>query len=75
MEGHDVDVSAAEGVVTLTINKHVLALQRLENELKSIAEKVPGVIAVRPKWARDITRLTYIENTISRYLKSPARGR
>ncbi|HSW52242.1 MAG TPA: response regulator [Sulfuricaulis sp.] len=46
MEGHDVDVSAAMGVVTLTINKHVLALQRLENELKSIAGKVPGVTAV-----------------------------
>lgn len=47
MEGHDVDVSAAEGKVTLTINKHVLALQRLENELKSIAEKVPGVTTVK----------------------------
>jgi two-component system response regulator CpxR len=42
-EGHQVGVSAANGVVTLTINKNVLMLSRLEQELKSIAEIVPGV--------------------------------
>jgi len=45
-EGHDVDVSAKRGSVTLSINKHVLMLSRLEDELKSIAYKVPGVKAV-----------------------------
>ena len=48
-EGHDVDVSAKDGSVTLSINKHVLMLSRLEDELKSIAEKVPGVKAVETK--------------------------
>ena len=48
-EGHDVDVSAKRGSVTLSINKHVLMLSRLEDELKSIADKVPGVKAVETK--------------------------
>ena len=45
-EGHQVTVQAKGGDVTLTINKHVLMLSRLENELKSIAGKVPGVRSV-----------------------------
>ncbi len=45
-EGHNVGVSADNGAVTLTINKHVLMLQRLENELKAVAERVPGVRSV-----------------------------
>lgn len=47
--GHHVLVSAAEGVVTLTINKYTLMLSRLEEELKEIARKVPGVQEVRTK--------------------------
>jgi CheY-like chemotaxis protein len=42
-EGHDVDVSATNATVTLTINKHVLMLKRLEEELKAIAGAVSGV--------------------------------
>jgi CheY-like chemotaxis protein len=42
-KGHDVGVAARDGVVTLTINKKVLLLDRLENELRSIAAKVDGV--------------------------------
>jgi len=42
-EGHSVGVVAENGAVTLTINKHVLMLNRLKNELKTIAEKIPGV--------------------------------
>lgn len=42
-EGHHVGVNAASGTVTLTINKNVLMLSRLEQELKSIAGIVPGV--------------------------------
>ena len=42
-EGHQVGVKAETGHVTLTINKHVLMLSRLEEELKSIANRVSGV--------------------------------
>ena len=42
-EGHQVGVRAKDGTVILTINTYVLMLQRLEDELKGIAEKVPGV--------------------------------
>jgi two-component system response regulator CpxR len=48
-EGHHVIVDADEGDVTLTINKHVLMLSRLESELKSIAGRVPGVQSVTTK--------------------------
>lgn len=42
-EGHHVAVSAEKGTVTLVINRHVLMLKRLEEELKTIAEKIDGV--------------------------------
>ena len=45
-EGHAADVFSRDGHVTLTINKNVLFLGRLEEELKSIAGKVPGVKGV-----------------------------
>ena len=45
-EGHSVEVSANNGNVTLTINKHVLMLRRLEDDLQSIVKKVEGVISV-----------------------------
>lgn len=45
-EGHNVDVNAKDGLLTLTINKHVLMLSRLKDELKSIAERVAGVKSV-----------------------------
>ncbi len=48
-QGHQVIASAKDGVVTLTINKHVLMLSRLENELKTIAGKVPSVKEVITK--------------------------
>jgi len=48
-EGHDVSVSARNGEVLLTINKHVLMLSALEDELKKIAGTVPGVRAVAAK--------------------------
>ncbi len=48
-KGHDVGVSAAGGVVTLTINKKVLLLDRLENELRGIAGKIEGVSEVVTK--------------------------
>ena len=48
-EGHIVGVKAEDGVLTLTINKHVLMLGRLEEELKSIAGKVSGVNSVETR--------------------------
>ena len=42
-EGHDVAVKVNQGAVTLTINKHVLMLSRLEEELKAITTRVAGV--------------------------------
>ncbi|RLB99919.1 MAG: response regulator [Deltaproteobacteria bacterium] len=44
--GHDVTADAKHGAVVVHINKHVLMLDRLEDELKSIAGKVPGVKSV-----------------------------
>jgi hypothetical protein len=43
-KGHTVGIDVREGAVTLTINKHVLMLNRLEEELKDIAGREPGVI-------------------------------
>ncbi len=48
-KGHAVGVDVREGVVTLTINKHVLMLNRLEEELKAITGREPGVISVETK--------------------------
>ena len=46
-EGHNVEVSTREGLVTLTINKNVLLLSRLEEELVKIAMDVPAVKDVK----------------------------
>ncbi|MGD9119776.1 MAG: response regulator [Desulfobacterales bacterium] len=46
-EGHYVDVSAEDGSIIITIHQHVMMLNRLKDELKSIAEQVPGVRAVQ----------------------------
>jgi two-component system response regulator CpxR len=51
--GHNVEVSSREGAISITINKHVLMLSRLQDELKSIAEQVPGVKTVETKVGKD----------------------
>lgn len=48
-EGHNVEVSARDGMVTITIHKNVLMLNRLEEELKGIAENVKGVTSVETR--------------------------
>jgi len=48
-EGHAVDVGVRDGLVTLTIHKNVLMLSRLEEELRSIVNKLPGVKAVETR--------------------------
>ena len=45
-EGHNVSVDSYQGAVTLTINKNVLMLSRLEEELRLIVESVDGVKSV-----------------------------
>jgi two-component system response regulator CpxR len=52
-KGHDVGVRAKDGVVTLIINKHVLMLHRLEEELRGIVEKIPGVLTVETETGKD----------------------
>jgi CheY-like chemotaxis protein/cytidylate kinase len=52
-EGHSVQVDSEGGAVSLIINKHVLMLSRLEDELKSIAGKVPGIRAFETKVGKD----------------------
>jgi two-component system, OmpR family, response regulator CpxR len=52
-EGHDTVVDAVDGKVTITINKHVLMLSRLEDELKSIAARVTGVRSVNTRVGKD----------------------
>ena len=43
-EGHDVDldVSADDGAVTITVNRYVLRLEHLKDELRDVALAVPG---------------------------------
>jgi two-component system, OmpR family, response regulator CpxR len=48
-EGHNVGVTAANGVVTMTINNNVLMLSRLEEELRSLVSPLPGVRGVETK--------------------------
>lgn len=48
-EGHDVEVTASKSQVTLTINKQVLLLSRLEDELKKIVSNIAGVKSVETK--------------------------
>jgi CheY-like chemotaxis protein/cytidylate kinase len=48
-EGHNTPVVARDGHVTVTINKHVIMLSSLEDELKKIVGSVPGVLGVETK--------------------------
>ncbi len=50
--GHDVSVAVEKGAVVLTINKQVLMLTRLEEELKAVVESIPGVESVGTRVGR-----------------------
>jgi len=52
-EGHNVKVEASSGKVTLTINKHVLMLGRLEEELRSIVQPIDGVAELETRVGKD----------------------
>ncbi len=51
--GHNASATAENGTVVLTINKHVLMLARLEEELTSIASTVSGVRSVKTVVGKD----------------------
>ena len=52
-QGHHVNVNSTEGAVLITINRQVLSLEKLEAELRSIAEKVSGVRSVETRVGRE----------------------
>jgi CheY-like chemotaxis protein/cytidylate kinase len=52
-KGHYLGVECSAGEVTLTINKHVLMLGRLEDELESIVRPIEGVRSVTTKVGKD----------------------
>lgn len=54
--GHHAEVACLDGRVTLTINKHVLMLGRLEEELKEIAGPVEGVRSVETRVGKEFYR-------------------
>ncbi|MEX1311719.1 MAG: response regulator [Candidatus Sulfomarinibacteraceae bacterium] len=54
--GHQVEVSCRDGHVTLTINRHVLMLGRLEEELRDIASPVEGVRSVETAVGKEFYR-------------------
>ena len=45
-EGHSIPLTVSDGKVTVTINKHVMMLSSLEEELRRIIRAVPGVEGV-----------------------------
>jgi two-component system, OmpR family, response regulator CpxR len=49
MEGHDVSVSAKDGIAVMEINKHVMMLAALEEELKRLASTIAGVKGAETK--------------------------
>ncbi|WP_320169191.1 response regulator [Maridesulfovibrio sp.] len=52
-KGHNVDVRASGGVVILAINKKVLMVDRLEKDLREIAEPLEGVEKVEIEFGKD----------------------
>jgi len=68
--GHYIIAEANDGAVTLTINKNVLMLKRLEEELQSLAIKIPGVQSVATK----VGKKFYQPDIVRRYdLEMPSK--
>jgi two-component system, OmpR family, response regulator CpxR len=68
--GHYIIAEANDGAVTLTINKNVLLLKRLEDELQSLAIKIPGVQSVATK----VGKKFYQPDIVRRYdLEMPSK--
>ncbi len=60
-EGHFIAAEADAGAVTLTINKNVIMLKRLEEELQAIAVKVPGSKISRNESGQEILSTGYCQ--------------
>jgi len=68
--GHYIIAEANDGAVTLIINKNVLMLKRLEEELQSLAIKIPGVQSVATK----VGKKFYQPDIVRRYdLEMPSK--
>ena len=68
--GHYIIAEANDGAVTLIINKNVLLLKRLEEELQSLAIKIPGVQSVATK----VGKKFYQPDIVRRYdLEMPSK--
>ncbi|MFA4920457.1 MAG: response regulator [Thermodesulfovibrionales bacterium] len=68
--GHYIIAEANDGAVTLTINKNVIMLKRLEEELQSLAIKIPGVQSVATK----VGKKFYQPDIVRRYdLEMPSK--
>ena len=68
--GHYIIAESNDGAVTLTINKNVLMLKRLEEELQSLAIKIPGVQSVATK----VGKKFYQPDIVRRYdLEMPSK--
>jgi two-component system, OmpR family, response regulator CpxR len=69
-EGHNMRVNSIDGRVILTIDKQVLMLSRLEEELTSIAVKIEGVKSVETK----VEKKPYQTDSYRKYdFKKPSR--
>lgn len=51
--GHNVVVRTEKGTVTISINKKILMIERLEKDLREIAEPIEGVKTVEFEFGRD----------------------
>ena len=60
-QGHDVEVSAVDGDITVLIKEHVLRVERLKQELKEIADGVPGVTTTEVRLGPKVKRPTVFE--------------
>jgi two-component system response regulator CpxR len=68
--GHYIIAESNDGAVNLTINKNVLLLKRLEDELQSLAIKIPGVQSVTTK----VGKKFYQPDIVRRYdLEMPSK--
>ncbi len=69
-KGHFITAEADAGAVTITINKHVLMLKKLEQELQAIAGKIAGVNSVATK----VGKKFYQSDIVRKYdLEAPSR--
>jgi len=62
-EGHSISAEADGGAVTLIINKNVIMLKKLEDELRAIAARVQGVQSVATK----VGKKFYQTNIVRQY--------